>query len=109
MGKDRCSKGLGLALFILAVPVEANAATIFGKLYRDGKPMGPGIAVVLTCPQASSPATGLTDATGSYQISINAAGRCSLTVNAASVEVVLSEQIPKQFDFDLRNGSLLRR
>jgi hypothetical protein len=93
---------LTMSLVWLAAP-PAAAATMLGTLLRDGQPPGPGLQLRLSCgdkPEASA----RTDARGGYRLTVAGAGRCRLSVDGASAEVMLSNQAPAQYDFDLRGS-----
>lgn len=90
----------GFTCLALAVPV--HAATILGTVYRDDKPVA-NLALSLSCPGAAAAAS-QTDARGSYQLSINASGKCELTAAGARASVVLFNQAPTQYDFNLQGS-----
>jgi hypothetical protein len=93
-----------LAASVLAVALPAQAATILGTIYRDGQP-AKQLALSLTCPGAA-PASAQTDDRGAYRLSVGASGRCALSAGGARVEVVLFNQAPTQYDFNLQGGAV---
>jgi hypothetical protein len=93
-----------LAALVLAVALPTQAATILGNIYRDGQPVKQ-LALSLACPGAA-PASTQTDERGAYRLSVGSSGRCELLVGGARVEVVLFNQAPTQYDFDLQGGAV---
>jgi hypothetical protein len=95
---QRTAVALGL---LAALPVPA--ATMLGTVLRDGQPPKPGLQLRLSC--ADKPeATTVTDARGGYRLTVVGAGRCRLMVEDASAEVMLSNQAPAQYDFELQGS-----
>jgi hypothetical protein len=88
------------AALVLVVP--AFAATILGTLYRDDKPVV-DLPLSLACPGVPV-AAAQTDSRGSYQLSINASGKCELLAGGARATVVLFNQAPTQYDFNLQGS-----
>jgi hypothetical protein len=92
-----------LAALALAAALPAQAATILGTIYRDGRPASQ-LALSLVCPGAA-PASTQTDDRGGYRLSVAASGTCELAAGGAKVEVVLFNQAPTQYDFNLQGGA----
>ena len=98
----------GCAICLATLP--ASAATILGTLSRDGRPVAQ-LELSLSCPGVP-PAVTQSDVRGSYQLSINASGKCELLVGAAKATVILFNQAPTQYDFELQGsgaGAQLKR
>jgi hypothetical protein len=102
---------MALAITLLAA-LPAPAATMLGTVLRDGQPPRPGLQLRLGCGNKPE-ATTTTDARGGYRLTVAGAGRCRLSVDGASTEVMLNNQMPVQYDFDLQGSGaaarLLRR
>ena len=103
-------RGLALGALLLTA-AQVHAATIVGSVVRDSRSAA-GLPLRLACP-GGSPATGSTDARGDYRLSINGSGRCTLQIGDASADVIVFNQSPMQYDFELqlRDGkaTLVRR
>jgi len=91
---------LAAAVALLAA-LPSLSATMLGTLLRDGQPPKPGLPLELRCGDKAV-ATGSTDARGGYRLTVAGAGRCRLSVDGASAEVILSNQAPAQYDFELQ-------
>lgn len=79
----------------------ALAATILGSVSRNNQPAA-NLPLTLACPGGS--ASGQTDARGTYRLTVNASGKCQLTAEGASAEVILYNQSPTQYDFILQGS-----
>jgi hypothetical protein len=104
------TRWLALGTLLLAAS-QVHAATIVGRVVRDSHSAA-GLPVSLTCPGVP-PATGSTDARGDYRLSINGSGRCTLQIGDATADVIVFNQAPMQYDFELQvhdgNAKLVRR
>jgi hypothetical protein len=90
------SSVLALALFVLVGPVFG--ATIYGNVRLSKQTSGTPLGVQLKCGKLIS--AGQTDGRGNYSLSIAEQGRCTLTVEDKSAEVVLGKD-PAQYNFDV--------
>ncbi len=91
-----------LAITLLAA-LPAPAATMLGTVLRDGQPPRPGLQLRLGCGDKPE-ATTITDARGGYRLTVAGAGRCRLSVDGTNTEVLLNNQAPVQYDFDLQGS-----
>lgn len=98
----RCLRRMATATVLLAA-LPALAATLLGTVLRDGQAHKPGLPLKLSCGEKAV-ATGTTDAQGGYRLTVAGAGRCRLSVDGASAEVILSNQAPAQYDFNLQGS-----
>jgi hypothetical protein len=64
---------------LCTVPSLALAGEIYGKITFNGAAVGEGTEVAATCGAASYPAV-KTDKTGTYNLVVAEAGKCTLTV-----------------------------
>ena len=85
----------------LGAPQTALPATILGSVSRNNQPAA-NLPLSLSCPGGN--ASGQTDARGSYRLTVNASGKCQLTAEGASAEVILYNQSPTQYDFSLQGS-----
>jgi hypothetical protein len=92
----------------LLATLPAPAATMLGTVLRDGQPPRPGLQLKLSCGDKPE-ATATTDAQGGYRLTAVGAGRCRLSVEGASAEVLLSNRAPVQYDFDLQGSGASAR
>jgi hypothetical protein len=92
----------------LLATLPAPAATMLGTVLRDGQPPRPSLLLKLSCGDKPE-ATATTDAQGGYRLTVVGAGRCRLKVEGASTDVLLNNQAPVQYDFDLRGSGASAR
>ena len=97
---------VGTVACALAVTAEAAAATIYGFIQQDNRPVANG-QLVLKC-GGTEAARAVTDDRGNYRMSAARTGRCSLHLGNASGEVVLYAE-PTRYDFEIRGPVLYRR
>jgi hypothetical protein len=93
------------APFVLYFSAAADAATIFGTLYRNNQPLR-STKVILSC--GKNNADTMTDDRGTYRLTITYVGRCNLRVDNASGDVILYRD-PTRYDFEVTQSSLKRR
>lgn len=86
---------------------EAAAATIYGTLTENGKPIA-NQQVRLICNGGASDQRE-SDTQGNYQLRVPKADRCKLTVRNASADVFAYDGEPTKYSFDLSNGRLTKR
>jgi len=89
----------------LLATLPALAATMLGTVLRDGQPPKSGLPLKLSCGDKAV-ATGMTDAQGAYRLTVGGAGRCQLSVDGTSAEVILNNQAPVQYDFNLQGSGV---
>lgn len=65
--------------FWLALPAAATAGEIYGKITLNGVPVAEGTEVAAQCGEAKYPAV-KTDKSGTYNLVVNEAGKCVLSV-----------------------------
>ena len=99
----------GLAGTVLGVVLAwpASAATIFGTITQDGKPVA-NAHLTLGCAGLATPAEAQTDDRGSYHFSLATKGSCKLTYQSGSVQAqtdVIVDPNPTQYDFDIVMGT----
>ena len=70
---------------LLTMEREASAATIFGTIYRNNQPL-PSADLRLDCGKVVVPSK--TDDRGSYRLSANYMGRCTLSIGVPSSVVI---------------------
>ena len=87
---------------LLSLVVDVNAATIYGTIYTNKQPLR-DTELKLDCLQGSVK----TDSRGTYRVTTNHTGRCTLSVGNAS-GIVIFYQDPTRYDFDV-DGTQLRR
>lgn len=90
----------------LSAPLTALPATILGSVSRDNQPAA-NLPLSLACPGGN--ASGQTDARGTYRLTVNGSGKCQLTAEGASAEVILYNQSPTQYDFMLQGSGAAAR
>ncbi len=103
----RSLRDMAAAVALLAA-LPALAATMLGTVLRDGQPAKPGVPLTLRCGDKAV-ATGTTDAHGSFRLTVAGAGRCRLSADGASAEVILNNQAPVQYDFNLQGSGASTR
>ena len=97
---------VGAVVCALAVSADATAATIYGSIQQDNRPVV-NTLVSLRCDEAGA-ASAVTDDRGNYRITVARTGRCNLLVGGASGDVVLYTE-PTRYDFEIRGNVLFRR
>jgi hypothetical protein len=98
----RTGRSMATAM-LLCGALPAVAATILGTVQRDGRPPAAPLPLQLSCGDKAV-AKGSTDAQGGYRLTVSGAGRCQLSVDGVAADVLLSNQAPVQYDFDLRGS-----
>ncbi|HEX7286552.1 MAG TPA: hypothetical protein VF532_10235 [Candidatus Angelobacter sp.] len=103
-------KTLALLVVILVFPAVVYAGNIYGTLWLNGKPVGQGAQVAVTCGGRQHAAQ--VDNNG-YRVFVPEKGRCNFSVTLAGrayqAEIASYDGAVK-YDFDLvPNGSLRRR
>jgi hypothetical protein len=99
-------RGLAAAVLGVALSAPASAATIFGTLTQQGKPVAKA-HLTLSCAGLATPAETQTDDRGSYHFSVATKGSCKLSYAGGSVKAetdVIIDPHPTQYDFDLDAG-----
>lgn len=99
------------ALVAVSMSGPALAGEIYGELRADGRPVGPGEPVRVTCP-GNVVKDAKTDRFGSYRIAIPGAGRCVLSFREATFEVAIAADAPARYNFDFTGDAgkaVLRR
>jgi hypothetical protein len=105
MNRWAVSMIIATALGVALVPGQVNAATIYGTIRQDGKPVAKA-RVELVC--GASSVRSQTDVRGTYRFTVNQTGRCELQVQGSSARVILYDE-PTRYDFDVRQESDGRR
>lgn len=84
-----------MLILLFSLPAMASAGELYGKITADGATVGAGISVAAKCGTKAYPAV-QTDATGSFHLVVDEAGKCTLTVTrngqSASLDVVSYEE-----------------
>lgn len=83
----------------------AAAAAVFGNLQRGNQPLS-GADLRLECPGGK--ATGKSDGSGNFNLSVPGKGRCVFFVGDKSAVVVLSGE-PARYDFEVPAGAAALR
>jgi len=97
---------VGTVACALAVSAEAAAATIYGFIQQNNRPVV-NIQLFLKC-GGTEAARAITDDRGNYRMTAARTGRCNLVVDGASGDVVLYTE-PTRYDFEIRGNLLYRR
>ena len=82
----------------LGIAAPALAATIYGTLQQNNQPLQ-NVEVRLACGGGDAPPT-RTDQRGTYRLTVNRTGRCTLEVEGASAPVALYDD-PTRYNFEL--------
>src|SRR5262245_20264999 len=90
----------------LAISAEARAATIYGVIQQENRPVA-NVQVVLRCGDTEA-VRAVTDDRGNYRLMTERTGSCKLHVSGASGDVVLWAE-PTRYDFEIRGNLLIRR
>ena len=104
--------GTFVLLTILVFPSATYAGKINGTLRHDGRSVGHGVPIHITCAQRAYPGT--TNERGAYSIYVNETGNCSFELPSFSgaVHPINSYRDPVRYNFELirqGDGYLLRR
>jgi hypothetical protein len=95
----------------LIITRDSAAATIFGTIQENRQPIPNGTPVVLNC-GGNEVARTVTDPRGSYRLTTNRTGPCSLQVRGLNAEVILYQD-PTSYDFEIlgsgNQSRLIRR
>jgi hypothetical protein len=106
MQKKPWVRVLAAVVLGVALSVPAGAATIFGTLTQQGKPVAKA-HLTLSCAGLPSPVETQTDERGSYHFSVATKGGCKLNLQNGSVKAqtdVIVDPTPTQYDFELNLG-----
>jgi len=87
-------------LLIILLPSFAFAGEVYGSIEVDGRSVGAGVGVDITCGNHVPYAT-VTDRYGSYSIYVNDTGNCRLTVHYASQPQIDVYSYPSSVRYDL--------
>jgi len=92
--------GFASLLALLASPVDAHAAQIYGKVNKGGA------LIRVTCKSGDSAET-RADGEGSYQVFIAKTGPCTLSLpeQGGAQATVYSYDQPARYDFDVIQGN----
>ena len=99
-------------LTILVFPPASYAGKINGTLRHDGRSVGHGVPIQITCAQRAYPGT--TNERGAYSIYVNETGNCSFELPSfpGAGHPINSYRDPVRYNFELirqGDGYLLRR
>lgn len=92
------------AIALLTLAADVSAATIYGTIFRNNQPVQ-NAQLTFDCWRGNVVNT---DARGSYRVSINFTGRCTMALGNVTALVVFYPE-PTRFDFDLVGDQLKRR
>ena len=99
-------RGLAGTLLGAVLTTPASAATIFGTITQQGKPVA-NAQLTLSCAGLSAPAQTQTDARGTYHFSLPTKGGCKLSYHNGSAQAqtdVIVDPNPTQYDFEVDVG-----
>jgi hypothetical protein len=82
-------KHLVSLMILLAIPMFAHAGEIYGKVNFNGASVGEGTEITAECGAKTYP-TVKTDKTGTYNLVIAEAGKCTLTIKHKAESTTLS-------------------
>jgi hypothetical protein len=97
MGRCATTVTIAVLALVLAEAGQATAATIYGIIQASNKPVA-NTPVSVACAGTEGRAT--TDERGTYRITVERTGRCTLQVHGATTQVILYEE-PTRYDFEL--------
>jgi hypothetical protein len=99
---------------LLVVSSSAFAGEIFGKVFKDGAPVGEGaVAIEVQCGEQAAPAV-KTDKSGSYHLVAPATGKCTMTVTHGPLSAALTvasydEAVQIDLALEIQDGKLVVR